>query len=123
MFDLIPDSFIFHRKRAIQSQKLNDFGQLGSVLRLFAQFHAGTKKLPPLFEQPTKFVLNCWKTAMLQANSMPSGSFSDMTINSGSKVLLPRLIKLYNTPRTCLLNRSRVPAMVLKSNRSGLLMV
>ena len=29
----------------------------------------------------------------------------------------------YNTPRACLLNRSPVPAMVLKSNRSGYLYV
>ena len=29
----------------------------------------------------------------------------------------------YNIPGACLLNRSPVPAMVLKSNRSGLLMV
>ena len=33
------------------------------------------------------------------------------------------LICVYNIPRACLLNRSPVPAMVLKSNRSGLLMV
>ena len=31
--------------------------------------------------------------------------------------------KVYNIPRACLLNRSPVPAMDLKSNRSGLLMV
>ena len=38
------------------------FGQLASVARLFAQFHAGTRKLlqdfcPPLLEKPIKFIL------------------------------------------------------------------
>ena len=56
--DWIPDSFIFYTWRT----RLMLFGHLVSVARLFAQFHAGTRKSPgdfmlPLLAQPIKFVL------------------------------------------------------------------
>ena len=42
--DFISGSFIFHTWRTFKLEKSNDFGQSGSVARLFSRFHAGARK-------------------------------------------------------------------------------
>ena len=42
--NLLPNSFVFHKCRPFQSERINDFWANASAAMLFVKFHAGPKK-------------------------------------------------------------------------------